>query len=137
MHDRGIGRQGLLQSIHPWQRFICDIDQLQRGLGLLLRFSNDQSHLVDDTAHQSPFSPAQHLLVRHDETILIDGDILRGQHRHHARRSLRARGIETHDTSGYLLRPQNFHVQLTGHMNIARVQSLTRHFLAGIKTGDG
>ena len=79
MQDRCVRRHGLKRIGDDGQRLVLDVDQRRGGFGLRLGLGDDQRHMIGLPAHdlglRRAARSAQHRLVGHDQSVLVDGHV--------------------------------------------------------------
>ena len=128
---RGAVRGRLVRIHHGRQRFVVDVDQLERIVGLVVRFGDDHgdgvTNVADDIggdgAIRRDVQPGIRQEPRAGNALEARFGVRPGEHRHHAGRGLGATGIQAANPRVSVRAPQDCRVQHPGEGEIGGVAS--------------
>ena len=133
------GSQRLVCGCDDRQRFVLDIEQPGRGLGLRRGLGHNQRHLIPFPAYHLGLGcaprPAQHRLIRHNQPVFVHRHVRRRQNGDDAIHRRGPGRIQADDARVGHAGENDLQPRLIGQVNVGRIGSLAGYLFRRVETG--
>ena len=135
-HERCILSLGLFNTVNSGKLFVRHLHQLAGAIGCLLIHCADKGHAVAQIMGDLTHTNQCRLIFLDMTDIHLAGNVLPGQHSHHALQSLSLRGVDGQNTGTGELRAHGCAVTHTVHIHIVRILTVSQYLLLYVEAVD-
>ncbi len=138
MKQGGIFGHGRFRILHDWQIFVFHLNLLN-GFGCNhFILGDNRRHLITDEAHPVRMGfigtrTTQHRLIKYDQAVFIDWNILGSENRNDSFHCFRLGGVDRFDDGMWAIGKQDLHHCLIGPINIAGIERFAGNLTPGIQ----